>query len=65
MTNEANKLMNQINSIDPPVIGPNTINLANKCNLNGIAINKNKTVIFNIDKVVKLLKEKKMKIYFF
>ena len=54
---------NQIDSIDPPVIGPKTIRLASKCNLNGIAINRNKTVIFNKKKVVQLIKEKKIKIY--
>ena len=55
---------NQIMNIDPPVIGPKTIKLISKCNLNGIAIDKNRTVIFQQEKVIQILRDKHLKMYF-
>tara|TARA_B100001093_G_scaffold355443_1_gene340039 strand:+ start:215 stop:1039 length:825 start_codon:yes stop_codon:yes gene_type:complete len=56
--------INQSNIIDNPAIGPKTILNAVKANLNGIAIKKNNTIIFNKTKIIKLLKENKLNLYF-
>ena len=49
--------------VDLPVIGPKTIDLVYKANLNGIAINPKYTMVYNKDKVLKLAKLYKLKIY--
>ncbi len=55
---------NQSNIIDNPVIGPRTIRNALKANLNGIAIKKNNTIIFNKLKTIKMLEKNKLNLYF-
>ncbi len=55
---------NQSNYTDNPVIGPKTIFNAAKANLNGIAIKKNNTIIFDKSKVLKALNENKLNLYF-
>jgi DUF1009 family protein len=46
----------QVLDIDTPVIGPNTIKLANKANLKGLVIESNKVIVVNKDLIVELLK---------
>ena len=55
---------NQSNLTDNPVIGPKTIINVIKANLNGIAIKKNNTIIFNKGLTLRLIKEKKLNLYF-
>ncbi len=55
---------NQSDLVDNPVIGPTTIKNAIKANLNGIAIKKNDTIIFDKIKILKMLKENKLNLYF-
>jgi len=52
------------NAVDNPVIGPKTILNIVKANLNGIAIKKSNTIIFNKSKVIRLIKENKLNLYF-
>ncbi|MDC0032041.1 UDP-2,3-diacylglucosamine diphosphatase LpxI [Pelagibacteraceae bacterium] len=56
--------INQSNSTDNPVIGPKTILNAAKANLNGIAIKKLNTIVFNKAKTIKMLNENKLNLYF-
>ena len=56
--------INQSNSTDNPVIGPKTILNAVKANLNGIAIKKLNTIVFNKAKTIKMLNENKLNLYF-
>ena len=55
---------NQSNITDNPVIGPKTILNAVKANLNGIAIKKINTIVFNKTKTIKALNENKLNLYF-
>ena len=48
---------NQILEIDTPVVGPDTIKLAKKANLEGIVIESNRVILFNKKVVFKLLKK--------
>ena len=50
----------QVMDIDTPVIGPNTINLANKAKLKGLVIESNKVILVNKDLIVELLKRYNM-----
>ena len=52
------------NAVDNPVIGPKTILNIVRANLNGIAIKKSNTIIFNKSKVIRLVKENKLNLYF-
>ena len=54
----------QSNNTDNPVIGPKTILNAVKANLNGIAIKKINTIVFNKSKIIKMLNENKLNLYF-
>jgi DUF1009 family protein len=56
--------INQSNYTDNPVIGPKTILNAAKANLNGIAIKKNNTIIFDKSKVLQALNENNLNLYF-
>ena len=56
--------INQSNNSDNPVIGPKTILNAVKANLNGIAIKKINTIVFNKSKIIKMLNENKLNLYF-
>ena len=56
--------INQSNNVDNPVIGPKTILNAVKANLNGIAIKKINTIVFNKTKIIKMLNEYKLNLYF-
>ena len=56
--------INQSNNTDNPVIGPKTILNAVKANLNGIAIKKINTIVFNKSKIIKMLNENKLNLYF-
>ena len=49
--------------VDLPVIGPKTINLINKANLNGLALNSKYTMVYNKLEVLRLVKKFKLKIY--
>ena len=55
---------NQSNNTDNPVIGPKTILNAVKANLNGIAIKKINTIVFNKSKIIKMLNENRLNLYF-
>ncbi len=46
--------------IDTPVIGPNTIKLANKAKLTGLVVESNKVILVNRDLIIKLLKSYNM-----
>ena len=50
----------QVMDIDTPVIGPKTINLANKAKLKGLVIESNKVILVNKDLIVELLKRYNM-----
>ena len=54
---------NQSKLIDLPVIGPKTLTLIKKSNLNGLAINRKYTIIENKHKTLKLLKDLNLRIY--
>ena len=54
---------NQSIYADLPTIGPQTIILASKAKLNGIAIKKNKTIFYNREKCIKLAKSFKLNLY--
>ena len=56
--------INQSNIIDNPVIGPKTILNIAKANLNGIAIKKINTIVFDKAKTIKILNENKLNLYF-
>ena len=56
--------INQSNITDNPVIGPKTILNVVKANLNGIAIKKINTIVFNKTKTIKILNENKLSLYF-
>ena len=56
--------VNQSNITDNPVIGPKTILNAVKANLNGIAIKKINTIVFNKSKIIKMINENKLNLYF-
>ena len=56
--------INQSNITDNPVIGPKTIVNVLKANLNGIAIKKINTIVFNKAKTIKILNENKLNLYF-
>ena len=56
--------INQSNITDNPVIGPKTILNVVKANLNGIAIKKINTIVFNKAKTIKILNENKLNLYF-
>ncbi len=49
--------------IDLPVIGPKTMILVKKANLNGIAINPKLTMVYEKDKLLKFAKDNKIKIF--
>jgi hypothetical protein len=55
--------INQSNYTDNPVIGPKTIINAAKANLNGIAVKKSNTIIFDKIKVFQALNERKLNLY--
>lgn len=48
---------------DLPTIGPRTLILASKAKLNGIAIKKNKTIIYDRDKCIELANSLKLNLY--
>ena len=50
----------QVLDIDTPVIGPNTIELANKAKLAGLVIESNKVIVVNKDLIIELLKSYNM-----
>ena len=50
----------QVLDIDTPVIGPNTIKLANKAKLTGLVIESNKVILVNQDLIFELLKSYNM-----
>ena len=54
---------NQSKLIDLPVIGPKTLNLINKANLKGVAIDYKNTIIYKREEVLKLKKKYQLKIY--
>ena len=56
--------INQSNNTDNPVIGPKTILNAVKANLNGIAIKKINTIVFNKSKIIKMLNDNNLNLYF-
>ena len=56
--------INQSNLTDNPVIGPKTITNVIKANLNGIAIKKDNTIIFNKELTLRMLEENKINLYF-
>ena len=56
--------INQSNNTDNPVIGPKTILNAVKANLNGIAIKKINTIVFNKSKIIKMINENNLNLYF-
>ena len=56
--------INQSKITDNPVIGPKTILNVVKANLNGIAIKKINTIVFNKAKTIKMLNENKLNLYF-
>ena len=45
----------QVLDIDTPVIGPNTLKLANKAKLAGLVIESNKVILVNKDLIIDLL----------
>ena len=53
----------QCKLVDLPVIGPTTINLIKKANLNGIAIDRKYTMVESKNKTLKLLNDYSLKIY--
>ncbi len=56
--------INQSNLTDNPVIGPKTISNVIKANLNGIAIKKENTIIFNKVRTLRMMEENKINLYF-
>ena len=54
---------NQSLLVDLPVIGPKTVNMVKKANLNGIAINKNFTMVENKTKTLRLMKINQLCLY--
>ena len=54
---------NQSLLVDLPVIGPKTVNMVKKANLNGIAINKNLTMVENKTKTLRLMKINQLCLY--
>ena len=56
--------INQSNLTDNPVIGPKTISNVIKANLNGIAIKKSNTIIFNKERTLRMMEENRINLYF-
>ena len=56
--------INQSNLTDNPVIGPKTISNVIKANLNGIAIKKDNTIAFNKERILRMLEDNKLNLYF-
>ena len=54
---------NQSKLIDLPVIGPKTIKLLKKANLEGLAIDCKNTLVYRKQEVLKLVSEFDLKIY--
>ena len=54
---------NQSRLVDLPVIGPKTLKLIKKANLNGMAINPKLTMVHKKEELISLAKEYSLKIY--